>query len=314
MVSVNGISNGIGKHSKLLWTHPNPDSTRMTEFMRKVNGKYGLHLKTYEDLYRWSIDSLSEFWSEVWDFTGVTVSKPFDEVSGIYIYASRDWPLTPLLQALPAGAPLFPHPDFFSGARLNFAENLLYPANLTIDEDSPAIIEAAESKYTSITWAQLRERVRICAFALRFHGVVESDRVAGFLGNHANAVVAMLAAASIGAIWTGVSPDTGVTAVLERLVQIEPKVLFVDNAVGYNGKAHGSYQKVQEILQGLKGLKACVMFETVKGFEMKTEGLEVAGGKTWTYQDFVSRCVALSVLSHMITSFFQISIGTDGPI
>ena len=89
MGSVNGISNGIGKHSNLLWTHPNPDSTRMTEFMRKVNGKYGLQLKTYEDLYRWSIDSLSEFWSEVWDFTGVTVSKPFDEVCG-NLYMSRD--------------------------------------------------------------------------------------------------------------------------------------------------------------------------------------------------------------------------------
>jgi acetoacetyl-CoA synthetase len=86
MGSVNGISNGIGKHSKLLWTHPNPDSTRMTEFMRKVNGKYGLQLKTYENLYKWSIDSLSEFWSEVWDFTGVTVSKPFDEVSGKFVY------------------------------------------------------------------------------------------------------------------------------------------------------------------------------------------------------------------------------------
>jgi acetoacetyl-CoA synthetase len=184
---------------------------------------------------------------------------------------------------------------------------LLYPANLTIDEDSPAIIEATESTNTTITWAQLRERVRICALALRFHGVVESDRVAGFLGNHANAVIAMLAASSIGAIWTGVSPDTGVTAVLERLVQIEPKVLFVDNAVRYNGKVHGSYQKVREILQGLKGLKACVMFETVEGFEMKTEGLEVIKGKAWTYQEFVNRCVNLSPLYHVMTlfSYFQ---------
>ena len=92
MGDVNRISNGIGigKHTKLLWTHPNPDSTRMTEFMRKVNGKYGLHLKTYEDLYRWSIDSLSEFWGEAWDFTGVTVSKPFDEVGGEILYISRD--------------------------------------------------------------------------------------------------------------------------------------------------------------------------------------------------------------------------------
>jgi len=113
--------------------------------------------------------------------------------------------------------------------------------------------------------------------------------VAGFLGNHANAVVAMLAAASIGAVWTGVSPDTGVTAVLERLVQIQPKILFVDNAVVYNGKTHSSYQKVKEILAGLKGLKAAVMFETVKGHDLKTEGLEVAEGRIWTYEEFLNR-------------------------
>lgn len=113
--------------------------------------------------------------------------------------------------------------------------------------------------------------------------------MAGFLGNHANAVVAMLAAASIGAVWTGVSPDTGVTAVLERLVQIQPKILFVDNAVVYNGKTHSSYQKVKEILAGLKGLKAAVMFETVKGHDLKTEGLEVAEGRIWTYEEFLNR-------------------------
>jgi acetoacetyl-CoA synthetase len=192
-------------------------------------------------------------------------------------------------QVLPKGAPLFPRPDFFAGSSLNFAENLLYPAKLNIDENSPAIIEATENGHSEISWAELRERVRKCALALRSHGVVESDRVAGFLGNHANAVVAMLAASTIGAVWTGVSPDTGVTAVLERLVQIQPKVLFVDNAVVYNGKMHSSYQKVKEILDGLKGLKAGVMFETVKGFEMKVEGLEVGDGKIWTYDEFVKR-------------------------
>jgi acetoacetyl-CoA synthetase len=160
---------------------------------------------------------------------------------GLSTFLSRDtghllgFALT-FVKVVPKSAPIFPRPDFFAGSRLNFAENLLYPANLKIDENSPAIIEATESGSSTITWAELRSRVQECALALRSHGVVESDRVAGFLGNHANAVVAMLAAASIGAVWTGVSPDTGVTAVLERLVQIQPKVLFVDNAVVYNGK------------------------------------------------------------------------------
>lgn len=192
-------------------------------------------------------------------------------------------------QVVPKAAPLFPRPDFFAGSRLNFAENLLYPAKLKINENSPAIIEATETGSSTISWAQLRSRVQKCALALSSHGVVELDRVAGFLGNHANAVVAMLAAASIGAVWTGVSPDTGVTAVLERLVQIQPKVLFVDNAVMYNGKTHSSHQKVKEILAGLKGLKAGVVFETVRGYEMKVEGLQVGEGKMWTYEEFVRR-------------------------
>jgi len=165
----------------------------------------------------------------------------------------------------------------------------LYPANLQIDPDSSAIVEATEIGNSSITWAELRERVRKCASAFRSHGVRESDRIAGFIGNHANAAVAMLAAASIGAIWTGVSPDTGVTAVLERLVQIGPKVLLVDNAVRYNGKAHGSYQKVKEIVEGLTGLQACVVFETVKDLETKIEGLDPDEGKAWKYDEFVER-------------------------
>ncbi|PBP24094.1 acetoacetyl-CoA synthase [Diplocarpon rosae] len=264
------VFNDISGVSKpLLWTHPDPESTRMMKFMRGVNNKFGRKLETYDDLHKWSINNISEFWGEVWDFTGVTAERSYNEV-------------------VSKGENMFPRPDFFASSRLNFAENLLYPANLVIDESSPAIIEVTENGHSSITWAELRERARQCALALSSHGVVESDRVAGFLGNHANAVIAMLAAASIGAVWTGVSPDTGATAVLERLAQIEPKVLFVDNAVGYNNKVHGSHAKVKEILEGLQGLKACVIFETIKGFEMKIEGLGLSDGKVWRYPDFVN--------------------------
>jgi acetoacetyl-CoA synthetase len=174
------------------------------------------------------------------------------------------------------------------GSRLNFAENLLYPANININNEGPAIIEATEIGNSIVTWSELRERVRICAAAFKKHGVSESDRVAGFIGNHANAVVAMLAAASIGAIWTGVSPDTGVTAVLERLVQIRPTLLLADNAVRYNGKIHDSYQKVKEIVGGLTGLKACVIFDTVQEFAINTEGLDPVDGRVWSYKDFVN--------------------------
>ncbi|KAL2065849.1 hypothetical protein VTL71DRAFT_3519 [Oculimacula yallundae] len=293
-------TNGTAKSSKaMLWMHPDPKSTQLADFLIWVNAKYTLDMSTYEELYRWSIDNIDDFWGEVWKFTGINAKKPYDQV-------------------IPKDAPIFPRPDFFAGSRLNFAENLLFPTSKTkldIDENSSAIIEATESGQSSITWAELRERVRRCALALRSHGVVESDRVGGFLGNHANAVVAMLASASIGAIWTGVSPDTGVTAVLERLVQIEPKVLFVDNAVGYNGRNHGSYGKVKEILAGLKDLKACVMFETVKGFEMKTDELSLPGGKVYKYDDFADKSSASLEFNQLPPShplYILYSSGTTG--
>lgn len=113
----------------------------------------------------------------------------------------------------------------------------------------------------------------------------------------------MLAAASIGAIWTGVSPDTGVTAVLDRLVQIEPKIFFVDNAVRYNGKVHSSSGKVMEIVASLKGLQHCVVFETVEGADMGVESLTVVGGKVWTYEDFVKRYVKADILENLLVLF-----------
>ncbi|CEN62804.1 Putative Acetoacetyl-CoA synthase [Aspergillus calidoustus] len=182
---------------------------------------------------------------------------------------------------------LFPRPQFFKGARLNFAENLLYPAS-SPDEDAIAIIEVTEVDRESISWKNLRERVRQCANALKTAGIEEGDRVAGFLGNHANAVVAMLATTSIGAFWTGVSPDTGVHAVLERLKQIEPKVLFADNASLYNGKVHGASAKTRQIVAELPNLERLVIFDTIRSHGVSLEGLSPIKGEAYTYQDFLS--------------------------
>jgi len=268
-----------------LWRHSDHKSTRMWEFKELINKKYGLKLNSYDDLHQWSIDNITEFWGETWHFTGIKASKPYDKI-------------------LEPNAPMFPRPDFFAGSLLNFAENLLYPANISVEPSSPAIISATESTRSTTTWAQLRERVRQCSLALRALGLQPHDRVAGFLGNHTNTVVAMLAATSIGAIWTGVSPDTGVGAVLDRLVQIEPKVLFADNAVEYNGKVHESISKTREIVRELKGLKALVVFETVPGMEA-AEKLELEGGKVWKYEDFLNKyvislhCQSLSCLKYL---------------
>ncbi|KOS20981.1 Acetoacetyl-CoA synthetase [Escovopsis weberi] len=220
-----------------LWRHPDPTSTPMWHFLETVNKKHNLQLKDYQDLYQWSIDDVPSFWEEVWHFVGIVASKPFDQV-------------------LPPDAPMFPRPDFFSSARLNFAENLLHPATPTpIDPAAPAVITATElpGDVRTTSWAELREATRRCALALRAAGLGPRDVVAGYVSNHVEALVAMLAAASVGAVWTGISPDTGVSAVLDRLGQIGPKVLFADNGAVYNGKEWPSTAKTLEIVARLRG-------------------------------------------------------------
>ena len=181
---------------------------------------------------------------------------------------------------------MFPRPAFFKGTALNFAENLLYPHH-GISEDSPAVIAATEGSRETVSWRDLRDRVEACAAAMKALGIKEEDRVAGYLANHTNTLVAMLAAASLGAIWSGVSPDSGAHATLERLRQIEPAILFADNAVTYNGKIHNVQYKVREVVGELPGLKAAVVFDTVSTVEADLSQLKLASGKAWTYKEFI---------------------------
>ncbi|KAG0648833.1 Malonamoyl-synthetase vrtB [Hyphodiscus hymeniophilus] len=261
-------------HVVELWKHPDPTSTQMWAFLQSINTKYHLHLRTYDELYQWSIDNLPDFWGEVWQFCGVRASRPFDRV-------------------LDPSSPLFPRPDFFTGSLLNFAENLLYPPNTTLEPEDIAIIVSTESSNREVTWGELRAGVKSTAVAMRQLGVRVGDRVAGFLGNHEKTVIAMLAATSIGAIWTGISPDTGVSAVLDRLVQIEPVILFADNAVEYNGKIHETGPKTKEIIKELKALKALVVFETIP---LKTDYIQDLhldnGGEVSRYDQFLEKYCA----------------------
>jgi len=169
------------------------------------------------------------------------------------------------IQVLAPQAPMFPRPKFFEGSTLNFAYNLLYPKS-NPDPKSPAIISVTESSTTEISWEALRKEVKQCAAAMYAHGVQPHDRVAGYLGNHSNTVLAMLATTSLGAIWTSISADTGVNLVLEKLIQVKPVMLFADNGVTSHGKIHEGITKTTEIVKKLPTLKTIVVFETVDGF------------------------------------------------
>lgn len=182
---------------------------------------------------------------------------------------------------------MFPRPTWFQGARLNFAENLLFPT-ARVDPDSPAIIAASETTRDTVTWAELREQVRSCQAGMAALGLKEGDRVAGYVANHVNAVVAMLAATSLGAIWTAVSPDTGVHAVLERMRQIEPVLLFTDNAAFYNGRSHPVLPKIIEIAAALESLQAVVVLDTVASLHIDISSIKVPSGKAYDYASFIS--------------------------
>lgn len=184
---------------------------------------------------------------------------------------------------------MFPKPSFFPGCELNFAENLLFPVS-NPPGDALAIIGATENTREQVTWSQLRERVRECAAAMEAHGLKKGDRVAGYLANHSNAVVAMLAATSLGALWSGVSPDTGVHAVLDRLCQIEPVLLFADNAVTYNGKTHETHGKVSQVASELSSVNNLVVFETVRGHQFDLASVKKQSNTTVeTYSSFLSK-------------------------
>jgi acetoacetyl-CoA synthetase len=172
------------------------------------------------------------------------------------------------LQVIDADAKMFPPPEFFQGSSLNFAENLLFPSHpdFTLKDPSKttAVIEASETSRHSTTWTELRDQVRQFQASLLALEIKPGDRVAGYVGNRTDALVAMLATTSLGGVWTAVSTDTGVHAVLERLSQIEPKVLFADNAAAYNGKTHPTVSKIQEIVSHLdKSLSALVILNAV---------------------------------------------------
>ncbi|KKY15996.1 putative acetoacetyl- synthase [Diplodia seriata] len=267
-VSYTNGANGTEPAAKKLWTHPSPQSTPMYAFLQHINKKYHLKLKSYHDLYTWSTENIAAFWGEVWHTVGIKASQPYEEV-------------------VDEAAPMFPPPAFFRGAKLNFAENLLFP-NVAVDENSPAVIAATETSRQFVTWKELRDRVKQCQAGMIEFGLQEGDRVAGYVANHTDALVAMLAATSLGALWTAVSPDTGVHAVLERLRQIEPVLLFADNASFYNGRSHPVIPKVQEIVESLPSVRRVVVLPTVSSVDVDLHSLEGPTRKAYAYSAFTS--------------------------
>ncbi|MBI5845080.1 MAG: acetoacetate--CoA ligase [Deltaproteobacteria bacterium] len=225
---------------KLLWQ---PDelrikNSRMFRLMERINRDFDKNITDYHGLHRFSVENTKDFWAIVWDELGVIASKPYAKVV--------DDPKK------------MPGAQWFSGAELNFAENLL-----RFRDDRPALVFLGEDgQRLSLTHNELYDTVARLAKSLKALGVGPGDRVAGFVPNRPETVCAMLAATSLGAAWSSCSPDFGPKGVLDRFGQIRPKVLFAGDGYFFKGRRFDSLERVREVAQSLPTLEKIVVFAT----------------------------------------------------
>jgi acetoacetyl-CoA synthetase len=234
-----------------LWT-PSAErlaGARMTRFMRWAGERHGRRVADYEELWRWSVAEPEQFWSDIWDYGGVRASAPYERV-----IARREMP----------GARWFP------GAKLNYAENLLRrrldaPAlrddGLGERSTRAAIVHASElrDRPAEIGWGELERRVAEVAEGMRSLGVQSGDRVAGYLPNVPETVIAFLACASIGAIWSCAAPEFGARSVIDRFAQIEPKLLLAVDGYRHGGRDFDRGEEVRAILAELPSVEHAVL-------------------------------------------------------
>ncbi len=224
-----------------LW-EPSSDQYKncnLSKYISFINENYNKNFKNYDDLYNWSINDISNFWDSISVFSKIKFSSLPDT-----IYKKND---------------SFIKTKWFEGAKLNFSENLL-----KYNDDSIAIEYFCENKIKGkITYKQLYNRVSDCAYYLESLGIKKGDRVAGFMPNIFEAIIAMLATSSIGAVWSSCSPDFGINGVLDRFAQINPKVLFVSDGYFYKGKKINLSSKINQIKKSLPSVKQVVCAEII---------------------------------------------------
>ncbi len=221
----------------LLWEPPEGlvENAKVTSYLRWLADERGQSFEGYGALWEWSATDLEGFWSSVWEFCGVRASKGYERVLG-----RREMP----------GA------EWFVGAELNYAEHAFLHAR----PDEPALVHESELRPRGqTTWRELRERVAAAAAGLKEMGVGRGDRVVAYLPNVPEAVVAFLACASLGAIWSSSSPDFGAGSVVDRFKQIEPKVLFAVDGYRYGGKDYDRTDVVAKLQAEIPTLEKTVL-------------------------------------------------------
>ncbi len=208
----------------------------------------------YADLWQWSTDEPEQFWRSIWDyFEVIHDGEPAEVLSGNEMPGAR----------------------WFEGTRLNYAEHIFRDR----DDSATAIFAATEVRpLEEVSWGELRERVAACAAGLKDLGVEPGDRVAGYMPNSHETIVAFLATASLGAVWSSCSPDFGAGAVTDRLVQIEPKILFAVDGYTYGGKGFDRRDVVADLVAGMPSVRQVIVLPYL---EREPDLSPIAGAITW---------------------------------
>jgi len=275
--------------AQLLW-EPSEERKRdanLTKFTDFVNSRYGQGFSSYDELYYWSISNIADFWAAMWDFADIKASKRYESVV--------DDPHN------------MPGAQWFPGARLNFAENLLRYR----DNHIALIFKGEDQEPIKVTYGNLYDQVARLSKSLREQGVVVGDRVAGFMPNMIETVVAMLATTSVGAVWSSCSPDFGIKGVLDRFGQIQPKILFTANGYTYNGRAFDSLERVAGILSDLPSIQKIVVVPyTEKRADINSIPNSIH------YEDFLSPESGLEIQFEQVPSdhplYIMFTSGTTG--
>ena len=221
--------------NRIVWTPKTPETSRMWQFMRFAEQAYQKRFETYQDLHAWSVREPAHFWQCLCDYFHLRFDTRATEIikRGDALWDTR----------------------WFVGAKWNVAEKLL-----SRNDDHTAIVSIDErGARLTLSYKELQSEVSRCAAGLKSAGVITGDRVAAVMPNVAATVIAMLATASLGAVWSSCSPDFGKDAILDRLSQIEPKVLFACDGHIYHGKTHDALTKIADLAAEMPSLTHIVI-------------------------------------------------------
>jgi len=244
------------KQGDLMWEPPAEwvAQSNITAFRNWLLETRNLRFSDYQDLRRWSVEHLDDFWAAIWEYFDVQSSSPYE-----CVLANREMP----------GA------EWFPGARINYARHILRMRQ----SDRPAMVYAGENRdLESLSWNEMERRIRALAEWLKANGIKPGDRVAGYMTNSPEGVIAMLAASSIGAVWAACSPEFGTPSVLDRFKQLEPRVLFCCDGYRYGGNAYSRVDEVNDLLEELPTVEKVVLLPVLNA---DSSGAEIPGAVLW---------------------------------